>query len=547
VTVVNTPAPGRTTPAAPAVPVAPTPHYDTYTGPRNAEGEKIHTIFTPNDEAKKSELALLDTVLSARKADPKTYPADQNPYRIEYAIYNMTDHDVIDRLIAASKAGVHVQVLIDAGQISPDKPFNTVVKDLVAGGFSHVESQKGLTAEQQKNTQIIEIEMPGSGLFHFKSRYFTWPDPQTGKQQESLLTGSHNPQNSAHKNDESLHRIEDPALIQKYTAAYHALRDDQPITNVWDPNSATNVLFSSAQTKGPKPVDKILEQVDQEKELIFLSVYSLRNLPASDGTRLVDKLKAAQARGVPVVVITDKKQSDGLRDDGTPTATDMDPTDDLLEQAGIPVYEYTNPAGPHCAMHLKSALFGLSDMKVVTDTGNWTQATMGTGGTSRGKNAESILFVDSGKYDGNKTGVAYLTEFLRVLRKYDPQNKGTGKPDVEQLIARLQALPNFPRVKVDLEDVAAAHAGKEVYLTGDSPALKGQNGEPGLKLDTQPGTAPFRARATVELPLMTRLEYRVATRDAQGHLDAGTAPSILVVDPTVQNKSDSMTVNAGVP
>src|SRR6185369_16115490 len=105
------------------------------------------------------------------------------------------------------------------------------------------------------------------------------------------------------------------------------------------PASATNVLFSSSQTKGPKPVDKILEQVDQEKELIFLSVYSLRNLPASDGTRLVDKLVAAQARGVPVVVITDKKQSDGLRDDGTPTATDMDPTDELLERSGIPVYE----------------------------------------------------------------------------------------------------------------------------------------------------------------------------------------------------------------
>jgi phosphatidylserine/phosphatidylglycerophosphate/cardiolipin synthase-like enzyme len=542
---------GGTRPAAPVQPAAPVapaiPMRDAFSGPRNLEGEKIHTIFTPSDEAKKAELALLDTVISARRADNRSYPAGQNPYRIEYAIYNMTDRDVIGRLIDASRAGIEVQVLIDAGQISPEKPHNTVVKDLVAAGFSHAESQKGLSAEAKLKTQVVEIEMPGSGLFHFKSRYFTWPDPQTGQKQESLLTGSHNPQNSAHKNDESLHRIEDPALIKKYTDAYRALRDDKPIENSWDPNAGANVLFTSANTRGPKPVDKILELVDQERELIFLSVFSLRNLEASDGARLVDKLVAAQNRGVPVVVVTDRKQSDGVRDDGTPTAQDMDQTDDLLERAGIPVYEYTNPAGPRTAMHLKSGLFGLTDMKVVSDTGNWTQATMGTGGTSRGKNAESILFVDSKKYDGNRTGVTYLAEFLRVMRKYSDQNAGTNKPDVEKLIQKLQALPAFPKVKVDLEDVAAAHAGREVYVTGDHPALRGQGGAPGLKLDTEPGSAAFRARATVELPLMTRLEYKVTTRDAQGRVDAPSAPSILVVDPTLNGGTDAMKATAAVP
>lgn len=512
-------------------PAAPATVVDRFTGPRNAPSEGIHTIFTPSDEAKKAELALLDTVISARRADNRTFPPGQNPYRIEYAIYNMTDRDVIGRLIEASRAGVQVQVLIDAGQITPEKPHNTVVKDLVAAGFSHSESQKGLSAEAKKNTQVIEIEMPGAGLFHFKSRYFTWPDPRSGQQQESLLTGSHNPQNSAHKNDESLHRIEDPALIKKYTEAFRALRDEKPIENTWDANAAANVLFTSASTRGPKPVDKIIELVEQERELIFLTVFSLRNLEASDGARLVDKLVAAQARGVPVVVVTDRKQSDGVRDDGTPSAQDMDQTDDLLERAGIPVYEFTNPAGPRTAMHLKSALFGLEAMKVVTDTGNWTNATMGTGGTSRGKNAESILFVDSKKYDGNRTGATYLAEFIRVMRKYQDQNAGTGKPDVEKLIQKLQALPNFPTVKVDLSSVAAAHAGREVYLTGDHPALRGQNGEPGLRLDTNPGNAALSTRATVELPLATRLEYRVATRDAQGRVEVGPTPSVLVVEP----------------
>jgi PLD-like domain len=472
---------------------------------------------------------LFDTVIAAKRADGRTFAAGQNPYRIEYAIYNMTDRDIIGRLIEASRAGVQVQVLIDAGQISPEKPFNTVVKDLVAGGFSHAESQKGLSADDKKNKQIIEIEMPGSGLFHFKSRYFTWPDPRSGQQQESLLTGSHNPQNSAHKNDESLHRIEDPGLIKKYTDAFHALRDEKPIENTWDPNAGANVLFTSANTRGPKPVDKIIELVDDEKELIFLTVFSLRNLEASDGARLVDKLVAAKNRGVPVVVVTDRKQSDGVREDGTPAAQDMDQTDDLLERAGIPVYEYTNPVGPRNAMHLKSALFGLTDIKVVTDTGNWTQATMGTGGTSRGKNAESLLFVD-GKYDGNRTGQTYLAEFIRVMRKYDGQNAGTNKPNVEALLSKLQALPAWPKVKVDLGDVAAAHAGREVFLTGDHPALRGSNGDPGLRLDTS-ATPGLSARATVELPLATRLEYRVATRDAQGRVETGPTPTMLVIEP----------------
>jgi hypothetical protein len=271
--------------------------------------------------------------------------------------------------------------------------------------------------------------------------------------------------------------------------------------------------------------------VEQERELIFLTVFSLRNLTASDGAKLVDKLVAAKNRGVPVVVVTDKKQSDGVRDDGTAPAQDMDPTDELLERAGIPVYEFTNPAGPRTAMHLKSAVFGLTEMKVVSDTGNWTQATMGSGGTSRGKNAESILFVDSKKYDGNRTGVTYLAKFIEVMRKYDGQNAGTNKPNVEKLLATLQALPAFPKVKVDLGELAAAHAGREVYLTGDHPALRGQNGEPGLKLDTDPTSAGLRARASVELPLATRLEYRVATRDAQGRVEVGATPSMLVVEP----------------
>lgn len=551
------PSSGPSTPTSPAAPAAPaavsgpqvigTP--DAYEAQQPGAPRTLETVFTPGNAALELELGSIDAVVAARRADPKTYSATENPYRIEYAIYNMTDKTVINRLIDASRAGVQVQVLIDAGQIGPEKPFNTVVKDLVAGGFTHAETQKGLSAEERLTKNIVEIDMPGDALFHFKARYFSYPDPATGAPRETLLTGSHNPQNSAHKNDESLHRISDPAVVKKYTDAMHALRDDKPIQNEWDPGAAVNVLFSSALTKGPKPVDQIFQLIDQEQELVFISVFALRNLEASDRSRLVDKLAAAHARGVPVVVMADRKQTDGIdpaREPGKPSHSVSDTVDEELEARGITVYEFMNPSGPRTAMHLKSAVFGLTDIKVVTDTGNWTQATMGSGGASRGRNAESLLFVDSGQHDGNKTGMTYLAEYLRVMRRYAGQDQGSPKTPVEETIAKLQALPGWPKVKVDLDLLARGHEGKEVYLVGEHPALKGASaGEPGLKLDTDSGTATFRAKASVELPLGLALSYRVVSRDAQGRVEVPPGASLVVVDPPVGSDPTRVTVQEG--
>jgi hypothetical protein len=502
-------------PVAPGA-VAPATPVDRF-DPTAAAVSGIETIFTPGDQAKKTELASIDQVISARKADPKTYPPGENPYRIEYAIYNMTDHDVIAKLIDASKAGVQVQVLIEAAQIGPDKPFNTVVDELTKGGFSHAETQKGLTEEQRKTTQVIEIDLPGSGLFHFKSRYFTWPDPATGLQQETLLTGSHNPQNTAHKNDESLHKITDPRLVHRYLEAFHNLRDDKPIANNWEENQPVNVLFTSPTASGPRPVDRIFEMIDQEKEMIFLTLFELRSLVNSKGEKIADKLIAAHERGVKVVLVTDNKGSI------------HDPTDDALKAAGIPVYEYTNPTTERTAMHLKSALFGVTDMKVVTDTGNWTLATMGTA-SGHSKNAESLLFVDSGKYDQNHTGERYLGEFLRVLRKYDDQNTPDRKP-VEELVSELQALPGWPTVDVSFDAVARQlDPGQKLVLSGER--IPGGS----LTFESDPASGLFSTPSPVALPLGLKLDYAVGPQGAPG------PASMVVIDPTQTPDTDRLDV-----
>jgi predicted metal-dependent phosphoesterase TrpH len=477
------------------------------------------------------ELKELDSIITARRADPRQFatPAE-NPYRIQYAVYNLTDPQVIAKLTEASRAGIHVQLLIDSHQISPDRPWNTVVDELKGAGFSHADTHKGLTEAQRRDTQIIEIDM-GRGLFHLKARTFRYPDPQTGALKETLLTGSHNPQESAHKNDESLHRVTDPGLIAKYSAAIEALKAGKPIQNTWDDAAPVNVLFTSPTAKGTRVADKLFSMIREEKELIFISVFTLRNITNSEGrSKLVDELAAAKARGVKVTVVTDHKQADGVDADGNPRPdATPDETEDLLRAAGIPTYEVTNRAGPHTAMHLKSAVFGLTDMKVVTDAGNWTYATMGSK-ASKPKNAESVLFIDSKKADGNKTGMQYLGEYLAILRRYAPQNHGG--PEVEGLIRELQATPGWPKVKVNFDVVARTNWGQDVYVVGNTPELGGwgQTG-PGLKLDTDASTYPSWKARDLELPLGTTLEYKVVKRNPDGRLDWEPGQNaVLVVD-----------------
>lgn len=528
-------------PKPPPKPADPVDAFETRTSPV-APGA-IETVFTPGDEAKLMEYASLDAVVGARKADPKTYPPESNPYRIQYAVYNLTDPEVVRRLTEAAKAGVHVQVMVDAKSIGPSKWWSTLVKDLTGAGFSYAPSQTQLTDDAaRRDTQLVGMDMPG--IFHLKTRYFSYPDPSTGELVESVLTGSYNPEVAAQKNDESLHRINDRTLVHQYLKAVELMRDGKPVQNAWDESCPVNALFTVPNAVGPKPSDKIFGLIDQEKEFIGLSVFTLRQLVGSDKTKLLDHLKAAHDRGVKVVVVTDRKQSDSVGSDGQPVAgAANDDTDEKLEKLGIPVYEAINPAGPYNAMHLKAAVFGLTDTKVVTDAGNWTYSVMGSGASTYSANAESLLFIDSGKLDGNATGQRYLGEFMRVLRKYGDQNPDD--PNVESLIADLQKLPAWPKVKVDFNVVAKTHMGQDVYIVGNTEELGrwGQTG-PGLKLDTDAKTYPNWKSATVEVPLGARFEYKVVKRDRDGGMDWEPGQNaVLIVDPTRSADLDDLSVS----
>ena len=488
----------------------------------------LRTFFAPYDKPIEQDLALINEIIEAKKADPRQFADGQNPYSIKYAVYNLRHPKVIESLAEAQRQGVDVQVLIEDSQLDPAKDWNTADEQLIAAGFQFSKTHRGLSEAQRQELDLIGIQ--GSGLMHLKTRIFSRPDPQGGAPIEKVLTGSFNPGDAAPNNNETLHLISDPQLISRYKAKYDAVLADKKLANQWDPQASVNVLFTPTAS-GPRVADKILELVDNEQEAIFISVFSLRNI-VGDKQRgdLVNKLKAARKRGVSVTVVTDRKQSDGVDANGNKISWD-DKTEDLLQAAGIPVYECSNTAGPYNAMHNKSAIFGLSDMKVVSDCGNWTRAAMGKG-SKKARNDESFLFIDSKKLDGNLTGRRYLSNFLNLLRTYEGQQQG--QPSARELINNYSKLPGWPKVKVNFDVMAKTYWGQEVYITGNNEALGDwtRNG-PGLKLNTSGGTYPLWSSSTeLELPFGLSLEYKVVKRDSNsGELQWEKGPnSLLLVD-----------------
>lgn len=496
----------------------------------------LQAFFCPYDNPIQQDLACIREVIDARKADSRTFPPGKNPYSIKYAVYNLRHPDVVKALEEAHRAGVDVQILIEKHQLDPEKTWNTTDEELIAAGFKFSPTQKGLTEEQKKELNLIGIEttqkISGNetrGLMHLKTRIFSYLDPKTHEPVEKLLTGSMNPGDEAYFNNETLHLITDPHVIARYKAKYDAVLNDTPLANEWKEDAPINVLFTRAS--GPQPADKLLELIDQEQEAIFISVFSLRDITSPHQREgLVEKLKKAKARGVEVVVVTDRKQSDGVDRHGNRIGYD-DPTEDRLKAAGIPVYECINTSSDYTAMHNKCAVFGLKNMKVVTDAGNWTAAAMGSK-KKPAVNDESYLFIDSGRLDHNTTGLRYLSNFLYLLRTY--QHQQDDAPRAREMVERFAQLPNWPRVKVDFEVFAKTYFGQEVYLTGNHPALGDwTKAGPGLKLKTSGASYPlWRNDASLELPFGTALEFKVVKKDDKGRLEwAGDKNQLLVVDP----------------
>ncbi|MFH1808385.1 MAG: phospholipase D-like domain-containing protein [Pseudomonadota bacterium] len=494
----------------------------------------FEVFFTPHEDAYGYEARCIDEVIAARRADSTVYPSGESPYRIQYMVFNLRNDDIVQKLFEAVEAGVEVQVLVESDQIRDDRPWNKVDDWFEARGLTVLRSDKDVDAATLRGAHLVGIDK--RSLMHMKSRIFHWKDPDSGESRQKVLSGSLNPGGAPVTNEENVNIMTDAAMVRRYETRFFEVRDHAQATNVWDDSQPVNVLFTPHRQGSTSPVDKLFEWIDKEQELILVSVFELHNLRArGQAETLVDKLKKAKERGVTVLAITDRRKSDGVDERGQPVMAygrpaGDDPTDELLEAAGIRTFELCNTANPFSAVHGKSVLFGLKDMKVLTGAGNWTVAAMGSDKKTP-SNDESFIFVDSKRVDDNYTGRAYLANFLHLLRKYDDQYT----EQAEDLVHTLQALPGWPRVNLDLSALGRAFPGREVYLVADHPEVAARTpaGAPGIPINTSPSgsSPPFRPQDPVSLPFGSQLNYRLAVRDpATGALNMVPGDQVLVVD-----------------
>jgi hypothetical protein len=422
----------------------------------------FQVLFAPDDPVASLELELIRLVKEARLADENSYTEKDNPYKIRYAVYNLRNTAITEQLISAHKSDVDVQIILEADQLDPARTWNTMDERLIEAGFEFVADHDDLDDQARITADLIGID--DWGLMHLKTRLFFTP------KWSKALSGSLNPGDHAMFNEETLHLINDADLISAYHQAYQAVRDDQALVNQWNQDAAVNLLFTPAGS-GPRASTRILEWLEEEDEQILLMVFSLRNLTAPGvGDSLIEILTQKHKTGIPVYIITDRKQSDGVDSDGNRIYYNDD-TDERLEAAGIPVYEAINRASPYTAMHHKVAILGRQNIRIISDASNWTKAALGSK-TTRAKNVESILFIDSQALDQGLCGRRYLNQFLTVLGRYDRQEANKHLPTSQAVFEYLQELEHWPQQSITFEvDNAYTYWGQHVWVVGDIEPL----------------------------------------------------------------------------
>jgi len=468
----------------------------------------LQVLFAPDDPTVNLEEAWIDRVRDARLADAANYPEGDNPYRIRYAVYNLSNQRLAHRLADAEQDGVDVQVLIEADQL--DKDWTYIDEVLSGRGLQVVCEHDQAEPDELLTADLIGIRAPG--LMHLKTRLFETPE------WSALITGSMNPNSSSVVNEETQHLIRDPRIVSQYAANYEAVLHDRPIVNRWSDESPLNVLFTPAD-EGLFAGRRVLEWLQEEDERILLMVFSLRDIsaPGVDGG-LVDILGAKVAEGVPVYVITDRKQADGIDANGNSVYWD-DRTDDRLREAGVHVYECINdgtrlgPRNPYVAMHHKAAILGAGDrLRVITDAANWTASALGKRYRAP-RNVESVLFVDSGSLDGGHTGRRYLLQWLRVLERYAHQSvELDGEPPFEEVRATLTEASGWARQPVAfVAEQAHTSWGESLWVVGDHDEL-GRWGQAhrGAPLNTDAERYPrWESVEPVRLPLGSPFEWKL--------------------------------------
>ena len=173
------------------------------------------------------------------------------------------------------------------------------------------------------------------------------------------------------------------------------------------------------------------------------------------------------------------------------------------------------------ATHHKAAVLGLTRIRVVSDSANWTKSGLGTD-RNIARNQESILFIDTQKLDEGRTGRRYMAEWLKVLSRYAHQSQEIdGEGSFEFVRNQLLAQAEWPGQAVLFRAFNAQTEGdEEVHIVGDHQVL-GEWGDSGNGVALETTTEEYPEWWSAEpcvLPLAALFEWKLATFDTAGEL-----------------------------
>jgi phosphatidylserine/phosphatidylglycerophosphate/cardiolipin synthase-like enzyme len=376
---------------------------------------------------------------------------------IRVAMYNVRSERLLDLLLQRQNEGLRVELLWDARQMAED--YNTLDDDFIARGLNiiSVSNTASSTATLHDKLVVIdgEIVMMGSA---------NWGDSAWWENNEDVLV------------------MRSPALAGVVSAELDELLSGRHVPRAGDADSRAQLYFS--------PEDRldrvVLNAINAAEDHILVAVFSLRL------DSIGDALIAAHRRGVEVVVITDRKQSETTA------------LDERIRGAGITVIEALNDTTPFTAMHHKFMV--VDGRTTVVGSFNWTYS------------AARYNYEDLAVIAGDpEVAAAFEGEFGRLWTRYASE------------------LPNPVTATVPVD--IAAHCdgtswGDTVVLVGNLPELGSWDPAHGVALSgegfpTWTGSLDLRSGAY--------FEYKLVIRRADGSVrweNGSNRSALLTTDPT---------------
>lgn len=339
------------------------------TGPTSAPEIR----FAPFDDPGAMVVREIDSVIARKQADPP------GRHTIHAAVFDIDDPRIVDRLIAAHRAGVEVRLITDAKKLDPHATWLTGDDRLLAAG-------------------VPLLGVAHAGAMHLKLALFDG---------RKVATGSANWESgSSFENHENLVLLDDPAMIAAYAQRFERLAGAAVGPRV----GSRDVVFGPDEA----PQRRLAALIDSARSSIHVAMFTAKDFRFDGARSLFDELVAAKRRGVDVVLVTDKGVAEGDEYFGVTTPDDQ--TDERLEAAGVKVVRADVPFARYASMHHKFVVVDRETTAFGAYNWYWDATFL---------NDEDVAFVRDARFAARFEG-----EIAELCRRYDPAFDPTQWPAV---------------------------------------------------------------------------------------------------------------------